>query len=89
MFVECDSKGVWLRPERKLLDPTVSPAARTTFLNRVQSTGYVVFLIRPDGFVPFRRYRDVLITYNATAERPLDFGYEPVNADWKLVYPTP
>jgi hypothetical protein len=47
-----------------------------------------VFLIRPDGFTAFENYRDVLQTHNTSATRALDLGYEPVDADWQLVYPT-
>ena len=88
VFVECSATGVWLMPERNQLGPSAPASARKSFLTRANTTGYVVFLIRPDGYAAFERYREVLTTYNATAARPLDFGYEPVDADWRLVYPT-
>jgi hypothetical protein len=88
VFVECTAAGVLLMPERTLLQATVPPAARETFLARVTARGYVVFLIRPDGLTAFERYREVVQTYNKTTRNTLNIGYEPVNADWKLVYPT-
>ena len=87
VFMECDSEGVWIMPERKLLEVSVPLASRGAFLARVKSKGYVVFLIRPGGFKAFERYREVLETHNKTSTAKYDYGYEPVNADWKLVYP--
>jgi uncharacterized protein YlxW (UPF0749 family) len=87
VFVECTADGVLLMPERTLLQAAVPPTARETFLARVTAKGYAVFLIRPDGLTAFKRYREVLETYNNTARSKVDMGYEPVNADWKLVYP--
>lgn len=88
VFVECDAQGIWLMPDRTPLDAAAPSAARETFLSRVKTKGYVVFLIRPNGFTSFERYREILTSYNATAAQALDFGYEPVNAEWKLAYPT-
>lgn len=87
VFVECDAKGAWLMPERRMLEPTVPREARRLFMEHVRKTGYVVFLIRPDGFTAFERYRDFVETYNDTSTVPIDYGYEPLDADWRLVYP--
>ncbi len=87
IFMECDAKGVWIMPEKNLLESEAKNASREAFLRRAGITGYVVFLIRPDGFKSFEKYREVLETYNESASSPLEFGYEPVDADWKLSYP--
>lgn len=88
VFMECDARGVWIMPERRLLAASAPSSARQAFLSKARTTGYVVFLIRPDGFTAFENYRDVLQTHNTSATRALDLGYEPVDADWQLVYPT-
>lgn len=88
VFVECDAQGVWMMPERKLLETSASDAAREAFLTRVRSKGYVVFLIRPDGFNAFRKFRELVETHNRASINKLEYGYEPINADWRLVYPT-
>lgn len=90
VFVECNAQGAWIMPERRLLEPTVPPAAREALLNKASSKryGYIVFFIRPDGYTAFKRYREVVETHNKSSSTVLEYGYEPVNADWKLVYPT-
>jgi hypothetical protein len=46
------------------------------------TTGYVLFLVRPDGIVNYN------LTLAALRGQPVDFGYEFVEADWVLDFPT-
>jgi hypothetical protein len=87
VFMEADAEGVWIMPERTLLEPSVPLLARATFLASARATGYVVFLVRPDGYKAFTAYRELLEEQNAKSSGIVEFGYEPVNADWKLAYP--
>jgi hypothetical protein len=87
VFLECDGDGVWMMPERRRLATSPTADERDALLARVKTTGYAVFLVRPTGVESFLAYRDILEEYNRTAARPFDFGFEPVNADWKISYP--
>ena len=48
-FVECTEKGIHMMPDGTFFKTDPSESTKATFLRLVESTGYVVFLIRPDG----------------------------------------
>ena len=84
-FVECrGDKGV-LQPQARRSAPSPAPTTGRRS-SPPRSTHYVVFLIRPDGFDCFENYRKVLLAASPSEPAPIDFGYEPVNADWELDY---
>ena len=57
------------------------------FLRKARSKGIVFFVIRPDGVDSFNTYYEIIQTYNRTATRRIDAGYEPVDSDWEINYP--
>jgi AraC-like DNA-binding protein len=87
-FVECKGDGVLLQPAGKRLGASPGAGDRSEFLSCASSAGYVVFLVRPDGFQSFRRYRNLVLARNHEAGGSIDIGYEPVDADWTLIYPS-
>ncbi|QDU87766.1 hypothetical protein Pla175_11320 [Pirellulimonas nuda] len=44
---------------------------------------YPLLIVRPDGIADYYRVREAIRAWDS------DFGYELVNADWELAYPTP
>ncbi len=44
---------------------------------------YPLLIVRPDGIADYYRVREAIRAWDS------DFGYELVNADWTLAYPTP
>ena len=87
VFAECEKSGVKLMPAGTFLPKEVRSQSRQTFLSQATATRYVVFLVRPQGFDSFEKYREVIEDYNETHTERIDFGYEPADADWKFVYP--
>ena len=87
VFVECTADGAWIMPEHRRLAPDAPVGDGTTLLARVASTHFVVFLVRPSGVRTFAAYRAVLERHNASASAHVDYGFEPVDAGWKLAYP--
>lgn len=75
LYAECDGQGILLQPEN--VRPQLQPGQTTEeqFLQAARQRGYVLFLIRPDGFGAFRRYRNTIVQNN------IDFGYEPIPQD--------
>jgi myosin heavy subunit len=86
-FVECTAQGVILQPQKKEQKKVPDKNDRKAFLAAARITRYVVFLIRPDGFESFDQYHNLILSENKDSHDPIDIGYEPVNADWNLVYP--
>jgi predicted nuclease with TOPRIM domain len=87
VFAECTADALILQPEETRLGPALTEADQRAFLARLRDPRYVVFLIRPDGLGTFRRYRNLVLSENRTGSEQIDIGFEPVNADWALVYP--
>ncbi|MBI4602190.1 MAG: hypothetical protein HY721_09540 [Planctomycetes bacterium] len=87
LFVECDGKGAWAMPARQLFEKAAPADAKEAFLKAARERGYVLFLVRPDGFKAFDRYREILEEHNARSRALVDLGYEPVDAAWQLAYP--
>ena len=87
IFAECAADGIIVQPVKRRLSMNMEARDQNTFLSIVRQTRYVVFLIRPDGFESFRRYRALLISENRLSNEPIDIGFEPVNGDWVLIYP--
>jgi len=87
VYVECDGKGVLLQPEGMRLSsrPDASDIAR--FLGAAEKTRYVLFLIRPSGYRSYQSYCEILNRENGKRGSPMDYGYEPINEDWNLIYP--
>ena len=81
LFAECCSDGLILQPSGTRLTKEIKPQEKTQFLEALKKTGYyVVFLIRPSGIEVFRKYHDLLSKEHMV-------GFEPINEDWKLLYP--
>jgi hypothetical protein len=78
---------VILQPAGTQLGDDPDDDDRRVFLSAASRTGYVVFMIRPDGFRSFNNYRRIVASVNQGSPGKLDCGFEPVNADWKLIYP--
>jgi len=87
MFAECTADGIIVQPVKRRLSMNINTRDQSTFLSIVRQIRYVVFLIRPDGFESFRRYRALVISQNRLSNEPIDIGFEPVNGDWVLIYP--
>lgn len=87
VFVECTDRAAIIQPEGTLLGSNPDSEDRKAFLDAAKRTRYVVFMIRPDGFYCFHKYRDLIVSANQGSQATIDFGFEPVNADWELVYP--
>ena len=94
VFVECTAHGVIIQPEGTRLSHDPVAGDRSRFLAAAKKTGYVVFLVRPNGFGgtstrigSFERYRGLLHTHNRSPNREIKFGFEPIEASWNLVYP--
>ncbi len=85
-FVECVADGVLLQPRQERFSIRPAAAERGAFTTSIKETDYVVFLIRPDGFESFWQYYRLARSANVGAETSIDVGYEPVNADWHLLY---
>jgi predicted RNase H-like nuclease (RuvC/YqgF family) len=88
LYVECINNGVILQPKGIYLTHNLSSEEQSKFLSVAIQTGHVVFLIRPDGFKSFKQYRSIITSHNRASTQQIDLGYEPVNADWILNYPS-
>ena len=82
VFVECTATGATIQPEGIRLNAYPQAKDRSRFLAAARKSGFVVFLVRPNGVGSFRKYR--ALTQNNGA---IKFGFEPVDASWNLVYP--
>jgi regulator of replication initiation timing len=87
LYVECEGAGVKVQPSGTRFAASPSPEQRDAFLQTVRQTGYVLFLIRPDGFESFKQYRKIVASREPNSDKPTEYGYEPVNAEWRMVYP--
>ncbi len=87
VFVECSSDGAWVMPERRRLAADAPAGDAAALVARLASTHFVVFLVRPSGFRSFAAYRAVIERHNAGTRDHVDYGFEPVDAGWKLAYP--
>jgi len=83
VFVECSAGNAIVQPEGRKLGAYPGSDDKATFLACARRTGYVVLLVRPDGFQCFENYREVVEDSGAS----IDFGYELVNEDWIIIYP--
>jgi hypothetical protein len=86
LFAECARDGLRLMPANKVLSGHAANDAKKEFLKRARAAGLVVFLIRPSGFGVFGRYRKALLTWNRSASRKLDWGFEAIDSDWLIAY---
>jgi len=101
IYVECTHTGLVFLPDHaRLLGPELDVSAFRAEVERrhgplVKEQGdadpfrtpesaqpYVLFLVRPDGIPTYYRAQRALGGYQ------IDFGYELVDADWKLEVPT-
>jgi hypothetical protein len=87
VYLVCSAQNAILEPEGRQLGSDPSPFDQQAFLAAVRATGYVVFLIRPDGVPCFMIYRRFVTSDNAISGQPIQFGFEPVNADWDCSNP--
>lgn len=96
LYVECAAGGLIFHPDRLQVDTEVPAAIRQEVERRVtaqkeelarqgvsQARPYLMLLVRPDGIL--RRYQ----IEAAIRDLGVDFGYELVDAAWKLHFPTP
>jgi len=81
LYVECDGQGVLLQPEGVRLPLWPSDQQEEQFVRTARQRRYVLFLIRPDGFRSFDRYRPLVKNNN------VDYGYEPINQNGRVSYP--
>lgn len=98
IYVECARSGVVFHPDRTMLDGLTLSAGtiRTEVERRIDaqnailktSTGkpqekaYLLMLIRPDGVITYGEALDALVGL------PIDFGYELIESDWVLDFPS-
>ena len=82
LYVECDGQGIVLQPENQRLPSHPNTEQEDHFLRVVRERKYVLFLIRPNGFQSFRKYRGLL---EEKAEE-IDYGYEPIPQDAVVDY---
>lgn len=80
LYVECDGNGILLQPETVRLAAEPGEEERGRFVDVARRRGYVLFLIRPDGFKSFRQYRSLI-------SGEVDFGYEPIKQHARVIYP--
>lgn len=86
VFVECERDGVRIMPGGNFFSTPVQAAARQHLLHHAKQSRYVVFLIRPLGFDSFLEYRQVVNDYNNRNPDHIDFGFEPIDAEWMMTY---
>ena len=86
-FLECGRDGATIQPQGILLSLARTDHDQQAFRAALSQTKYVVFLIRPDGYESFRRYRTLLVTGRQELDGTVELGCEPVNHDWVLEYP--
>jgi hypothetical protein len=103
IYVECTADGVIFHPERRAMsvtsrqyivgrdrpddvpDDVRSEVERRITRQRAQlggGTPYLLLLVRPDGVETYCLFQAVL------KDLTLDFGYEFIDADWVLDFPT-
>lgn len=86
-FAECSKAGVLVKPLNRRLSADPSAADKETFRQAAGESGYVVFMVRPDGLGTFQHYRAIIEEANGSRTSKIEMGYEPVDAAWQLVYP--
>lgn len=77
-WVECVKGGVVLQPQGERIGLDALKQKSSTFMQAIRHKGYVVFLVRPQGFEAFQEARQL-----AAGER-VTLGYEPVDEEWVL-----
>lgn len=82
LFIECERQGAKLMPEGRMLSTDRAQALKDDVLEAARGKEQVMFLLRPDGFKAFRTFRKVI------EKAGLAYGYQPVDGDWTLVYPS-
>ncbi|HZT82402.1 MAG TPA: hypothetical protein VFA26_19390, partial [Gemmataceae bacterium] len=96
IYLECAATGMVFHPDKKVLIGTLTTAEqlRAEVERRVQKLQaarppgapperpYLLLLVRPDGIVNFYRVQRGLRGVD------IDFGYEFIDADWVLDFPT-
>lgn len=102
MYIECCEDGIILQPEGVTLTASdflgplgpgnplaAAMRAAREYLYQMRSRGqeggepYPLLLIRPDGIEAYYVAREALTSWGS------EFGYEFVDQDWKLEFPTP
>jgi hypothetical protein len=87
VYLVCSGRDAILQPQGRSFAANPDKADQQAFLTAAHTAGYVVFLIRPDGIPCFKVYRYLLTSDNTTSGYHVQFGYEPVNADWDCSNP--
>ena len=86
-FIECFGGGAMVQPQEHRLPDIPEGAAGRAFLDAARTTGYVLFLVRPNGVRVFDEYRALIDEANGSGRPRIEIGYEPIDADWQLAYP--
>jgi hypothetical protein len=84
VYAICSSAGIQVG--EKLLPPPTNHEQMTDLsraighaVEKAGETGYVLALIRPDGYKSFNKVREVVNRLG------FPLGYEPISSDWELV----
>lgn len=77
-WVECRRSTVTLQPQGRPVSLDELKQKSAVFTAAVKAAGYIVFLVRPDGFETFTEARTL------AEQAEVEIGYEPVDAVWKL-----
>lgn len=86
IFVECRADHIVIQPQRLVVgaeDIDLPGSEFVELLNRVEAgdlDGYVMMAVYPDGVNTFYRVRELV------ESRGIQFGFEPIEANWQLVY---
>jgi hypothetical protein len=87
VYVECDQQGVLIQTAGTRFGTWPDATDTVNFISTARRTGYVLFLVRPSGYSSFWRYRKTIEAESRESGRAIDYGYEPINEDWILIYP--
>jgi|GEM_PF-5857660 len=88
LFIECVADGVILQPQQERFARHPDVDVKTAFRSSLEPVQHVVFLVRPDGFESFWRYHALVTEANEAGQATTQIGYEPVDQDWRLTYPS-
>lgn len=82
LYVECGRDGIVVMPAGDQLSTGGAASAHQSLLEKARNKKQIMFFVRPDGFSSFQAYRDLV------ASAGVAYGYQPIDSDWKLIYPS-
>jgi hypothetical protein len=80
-WVECVEKAILLQPQGRRIALEELDKSPETFLKVVRQFGYVVFLVRSNGFESFVKARRL-----TEKQEGVQVGYEPIDIAWGLKF---